>query len=496
MPQSSSPPSQAGAVPSRSPLAAEPSGSPGAKPAAKKPRGLWYDLDLRLQPELFDWLAPATPRRAPFFTNDYNFLTFNIRPGMGYDEKMWQVRAQLQGVFLFNLPIHAIAPAPAGALGTGASYFSLARTSDSETVGIRQLYAHVGELNKTGLQLGRIAYEDQNDVPSIDPMLAFQKSRFTGHLMGDQGYVTFGRTWDGLRGDFDTQPIRVTGVAVKPTQMEPHFGTDIVNMTVYHGALTFKEKGLLPNGEGQIFYNHYDDTRKVAEIDNRAAALRPTIDLEGGNHIDTVGFHYMTKLGPDGEAFAWYAHQGGMWGTRPHDANAFQVEAGYKFSKVAWKPWFRLGYSLYSGDGNAVPGRTSPHGTWQGFATNGRNQGMAFYTQANVRDLLGQIILQPRKETQFRLDLHGLTLDNKNDLWYAGAPAIQNQGINGLVGRPSGGSTDLGIFMEAVVTHRFNPNNLLMFHYLQAWGGRVVKTTFPKQSDAHQIYLEYHFLLP
>lgn len=469
---------------------------PGKALTAVKPRGFWYDIDARVMPETFDWFAPTNPsaktKGGKFYGNGYSFMGLRIRGDVGYDTKDWQARGQLQELTLMGLPTHASAPSPAGNLGNGAAYYQDSMSTNITTLGIRQMYFHWGEVNKTGIQVGRFAYDDQADVPSVDPTLDWLKNqRISRHIFGGLDYTATDRSMTGGRIDLDTTPVHFDFMVVHPTQIDVHFADDLNLVTIFHGAITFKEIGLIPNGEGQIYFNHFDDMRQVAEIDDRPAKLRPNINLEGGNHITTLGFHYLSKIGQDGDAAVWYGKQTGQWGTRTQEAYAYQAELGLQLHEVPWQPWFRIGFSDYSGDPNPA---SSVHETFEGIAFDPRTKGMGIANTSNLKDLVGSIILQPRKETQFRLDVHELQLDNSHDLWYGGAGGEQDIGLNGIAGRPSGGYSDIGTFLEATLSNKFDDHNILLFHYLQLWGGNVVKFNFGRQSDAHQIYLEYHYL--
>jgi len=118
-------------------------------------------------------------------------------------------------------------------------------------------------------------------------------------------------------------PVRLTGLVAQPTQAEPHFAVNVPGITTENLAVTFKQGAWLPNGEAQLFFNHLSDTRPVAQVDNEP--LTRTIQADGGNHLNTFGFQYLTHLGKNGDLSVWYAHQNGRWGGLRQDANALHL---------------------------------------------------------------------------------------------------------------------------------------------------------------------------
>lgn len=451
-------------------------------------RGLWYNFDARVQPEAYDFFAADAAHE-----NAYGFVGIRTRSGVGYEAEGWQVGGQLQTASLFGLPRGGVSPAPAGSLGQGGSYEAVALRGNLTTLGVRYLYARLGKVDGSGLQIGRFDYSDGLEATSRDATVAWLKrERIAKLLVGAPDYSIFSRSFDGVRGDVDTKPVRFTALVVRPTQAEPHFATDVRDVTGYHFAATFKEDALVPHGEGQLFYDRYDDTRRVPQVDDRPSASRGTVRAEGGNHVSTVGFHYVTRIGEDGDAVLWAAHQFGRWGRQTHGANAFVAETGLRLRRLPWSPWLRVGYRGFSGDGNPLDGK---HGTFVPEVSDPRTR-FPIYTNANLRDLLAQVMLQPGPRTNVRLDLHWYALDNPADLWYVGSGVTQERGSNGLTGRPSGGSRDIGTYFDLTLEHKLDAHNTLLLRWNQAYGGRVLSPSFPRKASGSVVYFEYHYLLP
>jgi hypothetical protein len=465
---------------------ARPAAGEETPPPLPPPKPIHFDLDARVQPEHYDYFAPTGP-----YQNAYTFLGLRIRPGLRCDGDGWEAYLQGQGVFLYDLPRKGVAPSPAGALGQGGTYDNFTGSPGSATLGVRQLFVRLGPPSSR-FQAGRFEYSQGLEVRSGDATLDWIKdNRISRLIVGGPDYNTFGRTFDGLRADLDSPSLHLTGLVAHPTQIEPHFATDVPNVTTGNLALTFK-KGFVPGGEGQLFFNQTHDTRFVGQVDNRPAALRGSVNAEGGDRISTFGAYYVSRLGADGDAMALYARQSGSWGAQTQDAWAFVGELGVRFPKGPWQPWLRGGYRVFSGDPNPLDGR---HQTFMAMVADARPR-YNMYTNANLREAFLELMLAPTKKTSLRTDLRFFSLDRSADLWYSGIGVAQERGANGMSGRPSGGGTDVGTLIEVTWEDRIDAHNLLRLHLGKAFPGPVVRATYPGPSSDFMVDVEYHYLIP
>ncbi|CAM9958777.1 unnamed protein product [Phaeothamnion confervicola] len=440
---------------------------------------------MRVQPENWNFFD------VPGKKTDYGFLGVRTRIGALYQEDILALRVELQDVQLLALPTSAVAPSPQGSLGQGGNYFSLGNAADYNTLGVRKLYLRLGERDKTCFQIGRFDYYSGLEQPSTDPIVDWmKKERVSKKMIGCPDYNTWSRTFDGARLDVDTEPVHFTAVVLRPTEIAPQFADAANHVLVSNLAATFKEGEVISRGEGQLFWNHYTDDRPVNQVDNLPA--HRTIAQDGGNDINTYGFHYLTRVGEDGDFLVWAAHQDGRWGTEGQSANAFAAEAGIRFPNIPWHPWLRAGISVYGGDPSPHDGQ---HNTFIAEVPDNRIR-FPLYTVANVRDPKLQLMLRPREDTKIRMDYHWLSLDSAQDLWYTGSGVGQDTGVNGYSGRPSGGYKDLGRLYELWIDHQLDANDRLVLHYGRAWGGQVVRFNFPHGADGRALYLEYHLTLP
>jgi len=160
--------------PGHAPTPVAPKGDINAPP----PYQQWkFNFDMRVQPQLYDFFSPS-----PNFENNYGFLGVRSRGGIHYRSGDLDARLQLQNVLAIGLPTRALAPNPAGALGQGAAYLSLALRPTFDTLGIRQLWLHYGAPSGalgistgSGVKIGRLNYLSGLEAPSTDYQLNWIK---------------------------------------------------------------------------------------------------------------------------------------------------------------------------------------------------------------------------------------------------------------------------------------------------------------------------------
>ena len=451
------------------------------------------EFDLRIRAENWDWFAP------PQGCNDYAYGHARLRARLGYRiPKEIEALLEIQDVQMLGLPDYAIGPGGIGQMGLGGILYGHSAKVNSNNAGIRQAYLKVGDLQNVQVQVGRMEYSSGAQVMPADPALAqLKRTRIKDRLIGTFDFSAYARTFDGIRVDGDTGELHVSAFAAKPTQggFEPNFAHSMSDVFVSELALTAKQADLISDGEAQLFWNYYDDHRKVPQVDNRPLARRGQIFATGGNQIHTVGFHLLHKLGDQGDFLAWYAHQTGSWGLQSHNADAFSLELGYQWKEADWQPWLRGGYSYFSGDSDP---NDAAHTTFYPMLPTIRPYAMTpFYTEANLKDAFVQIMLKPTAQTTARADVHFLNLASARDLWYAGSGATQNQGsIQGYAGRPSGGGSHLGTLLDLGVDQQLDANQKLSFYAGHVFGGDVPAANYRANPNANFLFLEYQLKVP
>lgn len=451
------------------------------------------EMDLRIRGESWDWFEP------PQGGNAYGYAHARWRARLGYRlPKEWEALIEVQDVQQIGLPTNAIGPGGIGQMGLGGTVFAHTQRASINTAGLRQAYFKVGDPDEFQVQVGRMDYASGMQVVPPDPNLAqVKRTRIKDRWLGTFDFSPYGRTFDGIRLDGDTGEIHVSAFAARPTQggFEPHFGVTMSDVFVSEFSLTAKQGSLIPDGEVQLFWDYYDDHRRVPQVDNRPLASRGLVGPGGGNQIHTVGMHLLHKLGENGDFLAWYAHQTGQWGPLSHRADAYSLELGYQWKEVDWQPWLRAGHSFFSGDSNPNDGVHTSF--YPGLPTIRPYAMIPFYTESNLKDTFVQLMLKPGPQTSARIDLHFLNLATPRDLWYAGSGATQNRGaIQGFAGRPSGGSSSLGTLLDFSIDHQIDAQQKLSFYAGHVFGGGVPAASYLSSPNANFFFLEYQLKVP
>jgi hypothetical protein len=463
---------------------------PAATPDPLKIGGINVSGSLRTRVELWDWFNGDA-------NNDYALSESILRISFSESRKSFDWQLELAAPLLLGLPDDAIAPAPQGQLGFGASYFASNDNSrNAGTVFAKQGFLRfktLGGVEGQTLTLGRMQFIDGTEVAPKDNTLAtLKRDRIAHRLIGDFGFTAVGRSFDGAQFSRTSgSGMNATVFAGRPTQgVFQVDGWGEVNINVYYGALTGEIRGLTNRGEWRVFGLGYQDLRDgVQKTDNRPAPIR-FADTDRIN-LGTFGGHYLhtidTRAGRF-DALGWLALQTGSWGLLDHRAEAFAAEAGWQPHFLpGLKPWLRGGFDYGSGDKDP---NDSTHGTFfQVLPTPRIYARFPFFNMMNTRDAFGELVLRPGTTVTFRSDIHSLSLADLNDLWYSGGGAYQPSTF-GYIGRPSNGQTSLAALYDVSVDVNVNSHISLGTYYARAQGQSVIEAIYPQGKNADLGYLE------
>ncbi len=463
----------------------------GAAPAQKQ--SPWqFTLSERLRVE--DWNWWPTPKA----NGAYTFVGSQLRFGLVHRTPREEFTIELEQPTLANLPTKAIASAPQGQLGHGASYFA-ASGSQVASLFVKQAYFRYRPTGTPAqsLRVGRFEYSDGAELAATDPALAWLKrNRIQERLIGPFGFSHVGRSFDGAEYAVNRPNQNITLFGAFPTRgvFDLNGMDTLTDVKVASLSLTRAMPRKSGAGEARIFAIYYEDDRTGAlKTDNRPALARAAD--KGAIRITTLGGHYLrTRNIGSGRAdgLLWFAGQFGDWGAQSHGAYAVAAEAGYQFGKGPWSPWLRAGYYLGSGDGNPS---NSQHGTFFPILPTPRPYARyPFYNESNLQDLFVQAILRsaPRQGSPagtppiwtIRTDAHALTLADPNDLWYAGGGAFQNSTF-GYQGRPSGGNRNLALLLDASIDYQASRNLGLTLYTAYANGGNVISGSYTSRDSLY-----------
>ncbi len=444
------------------------------------PTGWTVAPTLRTRVESWRWFDTGSP--AVGKDNNYVFMGQLLRVPASKQGKKTDALLELAVPLLFALPNDAVAAAPQGQLGLGASYKA---ANGGQYIGIffkQAALTFKGALGKnTNLKVGRFEFIEGVESMTADPTLDWIKRERIGHrLIGNFGFSHVGRSADGVHISRNTKASNFTFVAARPTvgvfDLDGNKGLDDVGY-VYLGLT---HKGSPTTYDGRLFYILYKDDRGLAKVDNSGGASGT-----GDISISTFGGHYAKKMGK-ADVLLWGAVQSGDWGAHDHKASAVNIELGYQ-PDMKCKPWIRVGTFRSSGDSVGTDGE---HETFFVILPTPRIYArFPFYNQMNLQDDFVMLMLRPNPKTSARLDLHRLRLADAGDRWYVGGGAFQ-QGTFGYAGRPSNGNRNLATLLDASVDYKLTANTTVTFYLSRAIGGNVVSAIYPNGRRADLFYVE------
>lgn len=162
-------------------------------PSAPVPKtGYQFFLSERLRAEGVNWWPTDKADGA------YSFLGSLLRFGVSRQTSQEDLYLELQNTTLIGLPTRAIASAPQGQLGLGATYFA-SNGSRVATLFPHQAYFRFKDPTVPGqaLKLGRFEYSDGMETVPKDPSLLWlKKNRIGERLIGPFGFSDVGRSED------------------------------------------------------------------------------------------------------------------------------------------------------------------------------------------------------------------------------------------------------------------------------------------------------------
>jgi hypothetical protein len=455
----------------------QPGQAAARQPKQRRIGGVSVSGSLRLRAESHGWFA------TPGYEDDYTFGAAVLRLSVGQQRERfdWQVEGQFTA--LVNLPERAIAAAPQGQLGTGASYFAATGRKDAG-VALKQAYVRAKSLfgdAASSLRVGRFEFVDGAETAPTDPTLAALKRDHVAHrLLGHFGWTHVGRSFDAVHYVRNTKSGNFTFVGGRPTEGVFQLrGLKELDVDFWYGAYTKPLPGKTINGEFRALGLHYHDGRGALKTDNRSAALRRAdarnirLTTVGGNYVAAV----KTGAGTV-DLLAWGVGQFGSWGNLSHRAGAAVFEGGVQpaGALARYKTWLRAGYSRSTGDGDPADSR---HTTFfQVLPTPRWHARLPFYNMMNNEDVYAQLKLRPHARLALRADVHHLRLSNRNDLWYAGGGAFQ-EGTFGYTGRPSNGRRALGTLFDVSADLTVTPTTTVTFYGAGVRGGGVPAAVYP-----------------
>jgi hypothetical protein len=437
----------------------------------------------RTRVDSWQWFA------APPEANTYGYVESLLRIGVAQSLRRWDWQLELAQPAVLDAPNDAVSFVTAqGQLGLGATYYASNTNSYPAAAFLKQGFVRYdGEA--AHLRVGRFEFFDGREMQTKNPTIGWlQTNRISDRLIGNFGFSTAQRSFDGLDAHYGSGAWNITAMAARADQGVFNMnGNPELNVDLQYLAFTRSElKGhVLWRG----FAAGYHDGRLVTKTDNRALAVR-SADHEN-IRIGTYGADMLAAVpaGPGQFDFLfWGALQNGSWGELGHSAYAAAVEGGYQLTKAPRAPWLRGGWFRSSGDNNATDGT---HNTFfQMLPTPRVYARLPFYNLMNNTDEFVQLMDKPTKRLALRADLHWLQLTSAHDLWYLGGGAYDNK-VFGYVGRPANSASSLASVSDISADWQATKNVALNFYYAYAQGKTVVETIYPTDRNTQYGYVEF-----
>jgi hypothetical protein len=446
-------------------------------------------LSLRGRVEGWDWFDASDSGRYAFVGSILRFGATQQLPRIGW-------RIELAAPVLLGLPDDAVAPAPRGQLGLGATYLA-ANDGDENAIGLfpKQAFVRLGPPPGTrghSLRVGRFEFADGGEYTPRQPTLAaLKRERIAHRLLGPFTFTHVGRSLDGAHYSFDSPTANITLLGALPTRGAFDVeGLSSLDVRVGYGAVTRAFDWPGGSGEWRLFALLYDDGRPTLKTDNRAAPVR--LDDRESITLTTLGAHYLHSFGvgrTEVDLLLWGALQTGDWGVQSHGANAFAAELGVQPPPSPLRPWLRVGY--YRGSGDDAPGDDDHETFFQVLPTARIYARFPFYNLMNLEDSFVSLALRGARVT-VRGDVRRLRLTERGDLWYSGGGAFERESF-GFAGRPSTGRRDLATVVDLGADVRLTPRLTASGYAALAAGGSIIERTYPGGGDGRFLYLELEY---
>lgn len=370
--------------------------------------------------------------------------------------------------------------------GPSANYY---RNSDFHhyptSVDLRLLHVDGKPAPSLLLRAGRQDLALGDEIPYAEPDWAYLKrARIGQRLVGTVPWSHVERSFDGALLSWSPAFGNLAAFAATPTtgvfDVDDAYRSQS-DVALAGASATAKRGALLPNTELSVFALGYEDERRVRE-----GGLPDEVS------IVTLGAHAVGifPIGPGAlDLLAWGAGQLGRFDGLDHDAWAFLLEAGYRLSEAAWKPWLRAGVNAASGDADPSDGE---HETFHNLLpTNHSYYGYAdLLAFQNLVNPFLQLRLAPHPHLSLDLFLHGFWLQRREDSRYGGTGFFDESGF-GYTRAPSRGRSFVGWEIDVVAGWKLDDHWALEGGVSYLSGGR--KHFAGSEDDVEFAYLQASF---
>ena len=412
---------------------------------------------------------------------DYTLIGNRATLGVATATRHFEGYGAFQYAQLLNLPRAAMTGRVLPTvLGPGGYYYDAARAPNAYQLYFKSLSLRVRNLGHGfSFEFGRMTFESAAEARSASPALtALVRDRLHGRLLGEVGWSAFERTFDGVRVDVAQPRWHANAALMFPSQgaYEESANATMSGVRVATASVTFwnspaprpdvgpiarlAERSRVHESaaaesssfayEAQLFAQQYRDVRAgKTPPDN---AFRPSA-IQTDISVASFGGSLVSLL-PAGngrfDALVWFAGQTGHWYSTRHRALSVIAEGGYRWTPWPLRPWVRGGLTYASGDDTFLD---DTHQTFfPGLPSSQPSLLAGVYAQMNLRDVFGELRLEPARRLSVRASVHRLSLPSGNDRWYSGTGATAIRGdFFGFSGRMAFQRTDLATLLQTSV---------------------------------------------
>jgi hypothetical protein len=406
----------------------------------------------------------------------------------------WQL--ELSQPSVLAAPSDAISPvASQGQMGLGATYYAAnGNNRNAAAAFLKQGTFRYRFADDANVRIGRFEFFDGQETKPKDTTIAWlQTNRIAQRLIGNFGFSTAQRSFDGIDGHLGKGSWNLTGFAGRADQGVFNMnGNPELNVDLQY--LAFTRAHLHQHILWRAFALGYHDGRTgLTKTDNRPLAVRQAdhknirVGTYGGDVLATF------PAGPGQiDLLAWGVLQNGQWGSLSQRSKAGALEGGYQFLHAKTTPWVRGGYFYGSGDTNASD---DVHETFfQVLPTPFIYAHFPFYNLMNNKDGFVQLVDHPSKRIDIRTDIHWLRLESSQDLWYQGGGAFDNK-VFGYTGRPSNGHQSLATVAELTSSWQATKSATMNFCYGYANGKSTIASIYPNGANGQFGFVELNYRL-
>ena len=264
----------------------------------------------------------------------YGFTESLVRVGVAQHIKKWDWQLELASPADLDLPTDAVSPVTAqGQLGLGGTYYaSNTNNSNPAAAFLKQGFARYHFAGKDNtLRLGRFEFFDGQETQPKNAGIAWlQTNRIAHRLIGNFGFSTAQRSFDGAEAHFGSGSYDITAMAARADQGVFNMnGNPELNVDLQY--LAFTKSGIQRSSAGARVRNGLPRRPHWPYQDGQSRSSPSallTTRTSASAHTAVTQSRPLLSARAARDLLFWGALQTGQWGALSHSAGAAAVEGG------------------------------------------------------------------------------------------------------------------------------------------------------------------------